>query len=125
MGAGGGERLGVPGGAAGLALCATLLCNVVSLAYFLHGYLVDGRRRGACAARSGADDDDVMLADEEAEAARSGADDDGALLADAEAEATERDVALPPDAVLNLQLYVRARSHSSSLAAPRRAALAR
>ncbi|RCV15986.1 hypothetical protein SETIT_3G100500v2 [Setaria italica] len=86
MVAGGGERPWAPAGAAGLAVGATLLCNVASLAYLLRGYVVDGRRRRrqGCAARSGADD--------------------GALLADEETEAPDHAVALPPDAVLNLEL---------------------
>ncbi|CAN6349827.1 unnamed protein product [Urochloa humidicola] len=81
--AGGGER---PGGAAGLAVWATLLCNAASLSYLLRSYVVDGRRRrrGSAAARSAADD--------------------SALLPEEAESAPDRAVALPPDAVLNLEL---------------------
>ncbi|CAN6331558.1 unnamed protein product, partial [Urochloa humidicola] len=93
MVAGGGEGPRAPGGgAAGLAVWATLLCNAASLAYLLRSYLVDGRRRGCAVARSAVDDGAIQPEDE------------GALLLAEDEEAPDRDAALPPDAVLNLEL---------------------
>ncbi|CAL5096859.1 unnamed protein product [Urochloa decumbens] len=97
--AGGGERPRAPGGgAAGIAVWATLLCNAASLAYLLRSYVVDGRRRRsrgcAAAARSSAVDDAAIQPEN-----------DGALLPEEEEdEAPEHAVALSPDAVLNLEL---------------------
>jgi len=72
------------GALAGLALCATLACNVACVVFFLRGQ-VEGRLRRGCAARLGAGGVAAQRVEE--------GDD---------REALDRDVALAPDAVLNL-----------------------
>ncbi|KAG0517157.1 hypothetical protein BDA96_09G063900 [Sorghum bicolor] len=76
------------GALAGLAACATLACNVACVVFFLRGGRVDGRRPRRFAARLGAGGVAAQWVEEGEE--------DG--------EALDRDVALAPDAVLNLEL---------------------
>lgn len=94
------------GALAGLAACATLACNVACVVFFLRGGRVDGRRPRRFAARLGAGGVAAQWVEEGEE--------DG--------EALDRDVALAPDAVLNLELCVPPPTHHSCSSSRRLAA---